>query len=199
MLTWLVFMSAANNPGERRQLNLYYSTQFFTDTVKQWEQYDDGAMGISVRHIKRYVDALVKLWRDFLSASTSTARLTAVLLAPTCRCTCMKTVSGQSRRSARVVRAMVTAVARKKPRRRSRRRGRRLQLSPVDVNPCGSVVEQCHMFQVAHIARAQIWGAVITTRSVYNIYHGDDVRKIDLGAVSQILPRRLARRTQRHT
>ena len=43
--------------GSTRRLDLSYPTIDFTQKVKQWEQYDESAMGIIVRHIKGCVHA----------------------------------------------------------------------------------------------------------------------------------------------
>lgn len=37
-----------------RKLDISYPTTEFTKQVKMWEKYDEAAMGIVVRHIKRY-------------------------------------------------------------------------------------------------------------------------------------------------
>ena len=38
-----------------RRFDISYPTLDFTQRVKQWDQYDESAMGIVVRHIKGYV------------------------------------------------------------------------------------------------------------------------------------------------
>lgn len=44
--------SAATANGAARKLDISYPTNEFTQKVKQWEQYDESSMGISVSHIK---------------------------------------------------------------------------------------------------------------------------------------------------
>lgn len=41
--------------GPTRRLDISYPTLEFTQKVKMWDQYDESAMGIVVRHIKKYV------------------------------------------------------------------------------------------------------------------------------------------------
>ena len=41
--------------GPTRRLDISYPTMDFTQKVKQWDQFDEAAMGIVVRHIKGYV------------------------------------------------------------------------------------------------------------------------------------------------
>jgi poly(A) polymerase Pap1 len=47
-----MFVAGAVGP---RKLDISYPTTEFTKLVKMWEKFDEGTMGIVVRHIKRLV------------------------------------------------------------------------------------------------------------------------------------------------
>lgn len=54
-----------------RRLDISYPIMDFTQKVKQWEQFDEGAMGIIVRHIKGYVCTFVFLISVHIYLNTS--------------------------------------------------------------------------------------------------------------------------------
>lgn len=55
-----------------RRLDISYPILDFTQKVKQWEQFDEAAMGIVVRHIKGYVSVLISASTCLTTCSTAT-------------------------------------------------------------------------------------------------------------------------------